>query len=256
MQLLTIQIDAPSAYVLPVGDLHFGDRAFKKHGLPRLKGMMDWALEHKSNTIVPLLGDIFNVAGRGTKTSPFESDPNEYKEAVEFFRPYKEVIACAVPGNHEWRMMDMFGFEPLQMMCRELGVPYLGISGILKVQVGKRPENNWYWNTYHIAIHHSRGGGGKIGNSINNATKLLDVYEGCDVYLIGHNHQLAAASRSVYYPSQNSIKERKVYFVSCGSYLAYPDSYAENAMMAPAKVGSPRIRLSGERDRHDVHVSI
>jgi len=49
---------------------------------------------------------------------------------------------------------------------------------------------------------------------------------------------------------------RKVHYVSCGSYLDYANSYAEDGMMSPGKLGSPRIRFNGLRDRHDVHISI
>ena len=50
--------------------------------------------------------------------------------------------------------------------------------------------------------------------------------------------------------------DEEVHYVSCGSYLGYQDTYAEDKMFAPGKLGSPRIRFNGLRDRHDVHISI
>jgi hypothetical protein len=132
----------------------------------------------------------------------------------------------------------------------------MGHSGIYRFNVGKRPDGAAYWNTYHLAVHHSTGGGGSVGNALNQAVKLESVYTGCDAYLIGHNHQLVTAVQERYYPAPSGIKSRKVHYVGCGSYLAYPDSYAEGGMMKPGKMGSPRIRLDGRRERHDLHVSL
>lgn len=256
MKLITTKIPADKAYILPVGDIHWGDKSFKRRGLSKLRENLEWAQEHSDVTRIVLMGDIFNIAGRNEKTSPFESDPDEVMEAEDFFKDYAPLIIGAVRGNHEARMVRQFGICPLEVMCRHLGVPYMGTSGILKVQVGKRPEEEWYWQTYHLGVHHSTGGGGTLGNAVNRAVKLETIYEGCDAYLIGHNHQLGAAVRSIFYPTQHGIKERKIHYVSCGSYLDYEGGYAEEAMYAPSKLGSPRIRLDGRRDKHDVHVSI
>lgn len=256
MKLVTTTFPGEFCYILPVGDCHWGDKAFKKVGLRKLQENLDWAMTHQEHTALVIMGDLFNIAGRNEKTSPFESDPEEVLEAQEFFRPYAHLIKGAVRGNHERRMVNNYGIDPLKVFCFNLQIPYLGASGILQVRVGKRPEENWYWQTYYLAIHHSTGGGGKIGNSVSNATKLQDIFEGCDAYLIGHNHNLATAVKTVYYPTSAGIKERKVHFVSCGSYLSYDGSYAEDGMLAPTKLGSPRLRLDGRRDKHDLHISI
>jgi hypothetical protein len=47
-----------------------------------------------------------------------------------------------------------------------------------------------------------------------------------------------------------------MWFVDCGSYLEWSNSYAEKGMLAPAKLGSPRIRFDGKEYNHDVHVSL
>jgi hypothetical protein len=111
------------------------------------------------------------------------------------------------------------------------------------------------YNTYHVYFHHTTGGG-NLGSSLNRIVKLSEIVEGCDVYCGGHNHQLATGVKSVYRPAPSGVVNRKVTFVSCGSYLDYPDSYAEKGMYSPSKLGSPRVRFSGERDHPDVHVSL
>lgn len=256
MDFLEVKIPSDKAYILPIGDIHWGDKAFKTTGRAKLKGNLDWLRENHKVARAVLMGDIYNVAGRDTKTSPWESDPKEYDEASEFFKPYADLILGAITGNHELRMRNQYGVDPLTFFCKHLGIPYLGTSALMRVQVGKREDSNSYWQNYFMAIHHTTGGGGTLGNALNSVQKLEKVISGCDVYAGGHNHQLVTGVRQSYVPTMSGPQMRKIHYVACGSYLDYPNSYAEDAMMAPGKLGSPRIRFNGLRDRHDIHISI
>jgi hypothetical protein len=258
MNFIHIQVPTEKAYVLPIGDIHWGDPAFKRDAREKLQGNLDWALERKDITSVVLMGDIFNIAGRSSKTSPFGVNHREIKESKEFFRPYAEagIIKGAIRGNHEARMVNEFGHDPLEPWCDELHIPYLGVSALLRIQVGQRPDSNSYWNNYYMAIHHTSGGGGQIGSALNSITKLANVIPGCDVYAGGHNHQLVTGKQRWYVPTYSGPQLKTVHYVSCGSYLDYEESYAEEKMLKPSKLGSPRIRFDGTRDKHDVHISI
>lgn len=258
MKLITISIPESTAYIIPIGDLHRGDQHFGKVGKQKLQGYLDWVKEH-ANSRIFLMGDILNVAGRGTKTSPFESlsGDDEYHASVELFKPVASQIVGVITGNHENRMSDMFGFNPLIPFASELGIPYLGYSAVLKIRVGQRPDDPTRYNQlYHGYAHHTTGGGGTIGNSLNRKTKLQDIVQGMDFYMGGHSHQLVTGFRTVFEPGQNQMIERKVAYVDTGSFLDWNGSYAEKAMMVPGKLGSPRIRLSGQQRHHDVHVSL
>ena len=91
---------------------------------------------------------------------------------------------------------------------------------------------------------------------MNRVVKLRDIVEGMDVYFGSHNHQLGVMPQEVYYPSmQGGIKKRRIWYVDCGSYLEWDNSYAEKGMMAPTKLGSPRVRFMAG-DTHDVVISI
>jgi hypothetical protein len=254
MKYLEVEIPESVAYFIPIGDLHIGDVSFKKDGLKKLKGYLGWVKE-RPNARIFLNGDIFNAASRISKTSPFETDTTEYQQALDLFRPYKDQIIGATDGNHESRVLEMFGFSPMQSFCSELGIPYCGWSAVIRFKVGKR-EGKRYRQNYFVYAHHTTGGGGSIGGKLNRVTKLRDIVEGIDVYLGSHNHQLAVAPQDVFYPScQGGVKKRRIWYVDCGSFLGWEGSYAEKGMMAPTKLGSPRIRFSGDLN-HDVHVSL
>jgi hypothetical protein len=254
MNFVHITVPEAKAYILPIGDIHWGDKAFKRYGREKLRGNLDWAVEHDAKVV--LMGDIFNIAGKDSKTSTYDNNPDEISEASEFFLPYAPIIVGGIRGNHERRIVNNYGFDPMKLFAERIGIKYLGISALLRIQVGKRPDSDSYWNNYYMYIHHTTGGGGTIGNALNAVSKLEGIMPGCDIYAGGHNHQLVTGSQSRYYPTYTGPKQKKVHFVSCGSYLDYPESYAEEGMMRPGKLGSPRIRLNGERDRHDVHISI
>jgi hypothetical protein len=257
MKYLEKAIDEDCGYLIPIGDIHWGDKAFKDAGLTKLKGYLDWVME-RPNAFVFLMGDIFNTAGRNSKTTPFETDNEEYVKAVEFFNDYKERIIGAIDGNHEYRMYDEFGISPLQLFCRELQVPYCKYSAVIRFKVGKRKDKNAgnrFMENYFVFAHHTTGGGGTIGGKMNRVAKEAEMIEGCDVYLGAHNHQLGVIPQDIYYPSiQGGIQKRRRWFVDCGSYLEHENSYAEKGMLAPAKLGSPRIRFDAKS--HDCHISL
>ncbi len=254
MKYFEKEIPQECAYIIPVGDIHLGDKNFTKQSEEKLIGYLKWVKE-RENAFIFLGGDVFNVAGRNTKTSPFETNTNEYERAIELFGTYKDKILFSIEGNHEARIIDEFGISPMQSFCRELKIPYAKWSAVLRLKVGKREGNRWEQN-YFLYAHHTTGGGGSIGSKLNRVIKLRDIVEGIDVFAGFHNHQLAAAPQDVLYPSmqEKNVKQRRIWYVDCGSYLEWNDSYAEKGMLAPVKLGSPRIRL--ESKKHDVHISI
>ena len=256
MNFIEVEVPADKAYCLPIGDIHWGDKAFKTYGKTKLKSYLDWLEANKDHAFGILMGDVFNVAGRNEKTSPFESSGREYIEAERFFKPYAHLFKGAIRGNHEARLVRNYDMDPLETLCEHLAIPYLGVMALLRIQVGKRPDSNWYWQSYYMAIHHTTGGGGTLGNALNSVAKIEKIIPACDVYAGGHNHQLVTGVREHFLPTPHGPKPNKVHYVSCGSYLDYQGSYAEEAMLAPGKLGSPRIRFSGLRDHHDVHVSV
>jgi hypothetical protein len=236
-----------SAYIVPIGDIHLGSTAFGERGRALLTGYLEWVKENK-NARIFLMGDIFDVATRTSPTSPFESSSSEYARGVELFKPYAKQIIGAIRGNHCQRLLNFAGYDPMERFCETLGVPYFGLSAVVRCEVGKEH--------YYGYFHHSTGGGGTLGSALNRAVKLQDIVQGVDFYCIGHNHQLVNGARVVYHPNTagTAIEERRIWYIDCGSFLDYPESYAEQMMLSPGKLGSPRIRLNGTK--HDVHVSM
>lgn len=260
MTYLENTIPEKVAYIIPIGDLHFSDSAFKDLSYKKLLGYRDWVIQNPNSRVV-LGGDIFNVSTRSSVTSPFGqrmSVNKEMAEIVEILTPIKKQIAGAIEGNHEFRAMDFLDLSLTQELCAKLDIPYMGISGVINFKVGKKRSKSggqWHQN-YYIYFHHTTGGGATIGGGLNRVEKLSNIVEGVDCYCGFHNHKLSTSRSVIYRPNPNSkkVEERVISHLTCGGYLQYEGSYAEKGMLRPTKLGSPRIRLSG--DKHDLHISL
>ena len=181
MKVVNVDIPEDHGYLIPIGDLHRGDRHFGTEGYTKLKGYLTWVME-RPNAYIFLMGDILNVASRSSATNPFESDSgdHEYAQAVELFKPAATRIIGAITGNHELRMSNQFGFNPLQPFCNELGIPFLGYSACIRVRVGKERRGHRYQQMYWGYAHHGTGGGATLGGALNRKLKLSEVVQGVD----------------------------------------------------------------------------
>lgn len=258
--MTTVHLDIPHdhGYLIPIGDLHRGDRHLSTRGLRKLKGYLDWVMQ-RPNAYIFLMGDILNAASRSSKTNPFESmsGNDEYVKSVELFKPYRKRIVGAITGNHEQRYYKEFGFNPLAPFCRELDIQYCEFSAAIRVRVGKRKDRrNEFNQVYWGFAHHGAGGGGTLGAALNKKVKLQEIVHGMDFYMAGHDHQLIAGTRNILLPKRDKIEHQRVHYIDTGSYLDWDGSYAEEAAMPVGKQGSPRLRFDGRERHHDLHISL
>jgi hypothetical protein len=271
MLYLECQIPEKKGYVLPIGDLHFGDPSFKEASFGKLKGYIRWVKNNPSSRVV-LGGDLFNVATRISVTLPFEETEDmdgaekkfpfnkELNQVIDLFWPIRRQIVGAIDGNHEYRLIDFANFSIMNELCVRLGIAYMGISGVVNFKVGlkgSKTGGQWQQNYYGF-FHHTTGGGQLAGGGLNRVEKLKGIVEGCDFYCGFHNHRTFTQPQECFCPNPNSkkLELKRYWLVGCGGYLEYSGSYAERKMLTPLKLGSPRIRLDGHAGRHDVHVSI
>ena len=70
MKIIKELIPYNTVYVVPFGDIHLEDKYFTKKSEKKLKEQIDW-VKKRPNARAFITGDIFNVATRASKTSPF-----------------------------------------------------------------------------------------------------------------------------------------------------------------------------------------
>lgn len=257
MKTIVCEIEEDVGYVIPISDLHYSDKAFTKNSLKVLKGNLDW-VKDRPNARIVLVGDIFNGATRDSKTAPFDQRDTEFEELVELFRPYKEKIITAIDGNHEKRLEDFANFSLMNAFCMALGIPYSNKSVAINFKINKRPDEKRFRHQYVGYFHHTCGGGKNTGSKMNRVEAMTTLLTNADFYVGGHTHQLGAVpiiSRE-YNVRTNKIEERRQLLVGAGGYLEWDGSYAEEMMLRPLKIGSPKIRLDGKKEHKDIHCSI
>ena len=78
-------------YVIPLGDVHIGDKGFTQESEDKLKGYIDF-VKKTANAYVILQGDLVNCATRASKSSPFEQNMDlkeQIEKAVQLLKPIK-----------------------------------------------------------------------------------------------------------------------------------------------------------------------
>lgn len=236
--------DADAHYVYPLGDVHVGSPAFAS------ERWLEWQEYLTSREDASMLGtgDFLNSALKTSVSETYDEILTVGQAKRQFRRDLEPLaeqgrIDLLMPGNHEDRIYRAIGDCPIEDVADYLDTPYCRVACVVVYHVGNQ--------RYEVAVKHGSGGGmigARAARLARQAQTLL-----ADVYVSGHTHSQLVFPQELFYVEGNTVKRRRQYFVSSGSFLAY-EEYAARQGFAPQKIGAPRIRLDGER--HDVHVSI
>lgn len=244
--------DLDPIYIIPFSDLHLGD---PRSDIEKFFKYREWMLEHP-NAYAILNGDIMNTATKNSKSDIYEDtlNPKQQLELAEkIFTPIKDRILVVNDGNHERRVSKESSVSTSEVLASRLGVRYGGEGCLLYLRVGTKPKNGKPL-VYTLYATHGFGGGKKPGGKINNLQSLSTILL-ADIYIMSHVHLMSTFQDVYYLPDTRTKKmnEVKRTYISSGAYLKW-GGYAECGGFAPAKIGSPRIRLNCTKK--DVHVSI
>jgi len=182
-------------------------------------------------------------------------------------KPIKNKILGAIDGNHEQRLSDFSGYSPVISICERLGIDYMKDSALYILRMGCHSKRDSPRASFTLYSHHTTGGGGRtVGSKINRVEAMREIVANADCYCGSHNHQLGAmpAVTQMVNTTSGGIELVRQMLVDCGGYLEWNNTYAERQMLAPVKLGSPRIHLIIERKQDkgeelihkDIHVSL
>lgn len=244
---LRFQTSSDRIRLVPWGDVHVGAP----------EGQCDWSkakaeLEYvlnREDTYLIGMGDYMDCAQK----MPWKKGPNVYMESMPPSQQYKIILEALKPlaakgkiiglhyGNHEQWVMDIVGFNPVETLCSQLGVPMLGPACETTIQV----------NQQKYVVYSMHGGSSarlkhtKLGALI---AQVKDIV--ADLYLYGHTHQIASSKGGKRFMG----RQMKVYYVLTGHFLDWEGSYAQLFGLEICPSGCPQIKLFA--DRRDIHVSI
>lgn len=235
--------------VIPITDVHLGSR---HSNVPYFKAFVEHILS-VPNCVTILNGDLAETATKiSVGSAMFEEEmniPEQLDTLFEILKPLADAgkILGMGPGNHEERVANMIGINPMQILADKLGVPYFGYQGFFKLIVNEIP--------YKVAFHHGAGGGATSGSKTSAAEKMNKVVL-ADLYFSGHTHGKQFHKDTIFTFSDEEdmvIPWIRTYVVG-GSFLEYFGGYSEMKALAPSITGAVRIHFSS--NKKDIRVDL
>lgn len=196
-----IYLKGKTAQVAILSDLHWDN---PKCNRDLLKKHLDYCINQ--NIPIVIIGDMFCLMqGRGDNRrnkSDIRPEHNNTRyldsiveTAVDWFTPYAHLIAVIGYGNHETGIIKYQETDILERFVTMLNfksgsnVYTGGYGGWLIYNIEYRQGR--HTNIMHKYFHGS-GGGGIVTKGAINLTRALEMYEGMDIFSIGHIHENAS----------------------------------------------------------------
>ena len=241
--------------VAMLSDLHWDN---PKCDQDLLKKHLDYC---KDNSIpVMINGDMFCLMqGRGDNRrnkSDIRPEHNNARyldsiveTAVEWFTPYADILTVIGYGNHEtaiikWQETDILQrfVDLLNLKCHS-NVQTGGYGGWLIVKLMKHTKAF----PFRIKYFHGSGGGGVVTKGALNLTRALEMYEGFDIFTMGHIHENSCRNDvrdSLKHQPKNGYKIEHKYLHSMITGT-YKEEYQEGAYGWHVERGAPVKPLGG-----------
>jgi hypothetical protein len=185
--------------------------------------------------------------------------------AVDFFLPYAHLLTVVGYGNHETSIIKRQETDVIQRFVTLLNykagsnVMTGGYGGWLIVTQLVKASSNATQATK-IKYFHGSGGGGLVTKGALNLTRAMEMYEGYDVFTMGHIHENSARNDvrdSInFHPSKGYyFNHKQIHSMITGTYKEeyidglYGWHVERGAPMKP--VGGRLLTIECGRDRSD-----
>lgn len=217
-----------------MGCVHIGE---KSHAQEELQKYINWIARNKKDVNWAGLGDLFDTGVPvGTKHvgSVFNNNLTPQEQVDTFCEKFECISSQAealVKGNHEKRVEDVTSIELIKIAADRLGIPYKGNSGV------------FVWNGKKIFVAHGASSG-----PMTDYNKIIAAYEGLDVIVLAHSHQMYAQKlRRFVVNAQGNISEKEILIVRTGSFLK-DAAYAKFALHPPTPIGATILTIDSENN--------
>ena len=192
-----------------------------------------------------------------TATDIIDHKAEELTEEIgEYLKPTRGKWLGLVEGHHLHELKD--GTTTDMRLCTMLDAQFLGTTGLINLtfrrDTARIPVVIW--------CHHGVGNGQTGYYPLGRLEKVAAVWEGVDVFAMGHTTKKAVEWTNKPFPRWGGhhydISHRKVTLVGTGGYSKYyiegamqgripRGGYAEQRMLAPAIIGSPVVHIRPRR---------
>lgn len=235
--------------IVPITDVHLGNR---HANIAYFKQFVEYILE-TPNCYTILNGDLAETATKISVGMGMFEEGEHFPEQLKLLQEILEPLAKAGkilgmgPGNHEERIANMIGINPMQILAEKIDVPYFGYQGFFFLKVGDI--------NYTFVAHHGAGGGGTNGSKANASEKMNKVCANADVYFSGHTHgKMYHPDKIFVFDEEGNLVPKIRHYVVGGSFVEYWGAYPEMKALAPSITGLTRIEF--RPDVRDVRVTV
>lgn len=253
-----MQMQGMTVRIAMLSDLHW-DNPHCDRDL--LKRHLDYCVENEIP--VMLNGDTFCLMqGRGDRRgnkSDIRPEHNNARyldsvieTAVDWFEPYAHIITVIGYGNHEtgiikWQETDVVQrFVDLLNYKAGSNVQTGGYGGWLIINQFPGESTTSSISTK-IKYYHGSGGGGVVTKGAINMTRSLEMYEGMDVFTMGHIHENSSRNdvrETIDFHSKTgyAVKHKNIHLMLTGTYK---EEYGEGFSGWHVERGAPPKPLGG-----------
>lgn len=251
-----IQLEGHNAKIAMLSDIHWDN---PKCDWDLLKKHLNYCVSE--NIPIMINGDMFCLMqGRGDKRgnkSDIRPEHNNAKyldsiveTAVEWWSPYTHLMTVIGYGNHETSIIKYQETDILQRFVDLLNYKNKsnvftgGYGGWFVVKMNLRGNASY---SVKVKYFHGSGGGGIVTKGALNLTRALEMYEGFDVFTMGHIHENSCrndvrdtidhSSRSGY---KNSLKD--IHLMLTGTYK---EEYEDGSKGWHVERGAPPKPVGG-----------
>jgi predicted phosphodiesterase len=244
--------------VMLLSDLHWDSAQCNRDLLKR-----DLEEAKKEGIPVLLIGDTFDIMqGKFDKRKSAKSLRPEHQtdnyidtvidDAIDWFEPYKDVIALVSKGNHETSWEKYHDTDVCSRFVaglkRAKSPVLLGkYWGFVQANLVENPKNRV---SKTIFFHHGAGGGGEITRGLIDNSRTRGMYI-ADVYISGHIHRRNLDENIVYGINNSGVVcSRQQLFLRSSTYKIEDDGYHAEKGRGPRPLGGWWLELRYLRDRN------
>ena len=237
-----------SQCLIGIGDIHIGAATFDENCL---RNVVKYAIEN--DAFVIFMGDMIENATRHSIGAGVYEQILPPHEQIRRLIPIlaqipKQNIIGGCIGNHENRTMNSSGFDPMMILCNDLGVPYFG-KEVFAIISKERESAYTVYATHSLSSSSTKGG---AYNSIESKWfKFLDA----DIVMKGHGHDLGLDGpyQTLKIDSNNvAVTTKDRWIMLTGNYLRRPNSYAAAVPVAPKPCGTVAAWLDMRKGKKQV----
>jgi len=253
MKLISRYFPLKFINIHPLADLHIGaPESFFEKAILKIE-------RSGENDFFVLAGDLVNNDTRtsvGDVHSQVLTIEEQFESVRRLLKKHKNKILGVISGNHEQRTEKATGINPLELICRDLGIEYDDNILILDISVGTHGKGSLKRYNYVLVMGHGYTSARTMGGKINANARLMNVINNADIYITAHTHSPSLSFEDYFEVDKRNkqLTAKTRGLVVIPAFLGY-SKYAEQKFLQPTSYVDVVINLVGGGKEKKVRIS-